>query len=685
MEPDSSHNGQSQNNSSPHEQNNGSGIPGLFLPYPSTFFLPDIPRLSELPPQKEFYPDLSEDKIEWLEQLYLDPQFQVLSCTLEGRLKIICFAENLEDDYFAEEFGLENFDVLITYLDRFENNSATQQDNIMDDLLTRYGEKYGTQWILSNKKPLGKGFLVPGWCAYGLHLYNCRWEVAAQLIAKELNHPDVMMLPAQSGNKQLHWYYNLPNFKKVSSTIEGRMNLICRFRHLTREQMSNALNLDLEMLDDAVTYETMIRQKLVEVFGKTYGYPWVAYGLEGFDGELLITAYSQSTFYLDNVKVLFKRSKYVKRDFSENEADKNDHSASKKKTTHANAKERACLNCGKPLTGRINKQFCGGACQRTYHRHHVGDNEEENENDSSSENGVDGIGVKENENKKNDFLSQLGPLGNVIEKFADTFTTRFAENAADGLSGKMFGENKNNGQQEKPPNNPPPEKLNVVSGKTILQKPELGGFDLFSKEFTEFFGLLHVPFRMLIWGLPANGKSSFCIKFCHAIGANGAGGLYISAEEDPNGDTMQDKVLLNSKGVLNLKFTNRLPQSKEEWRSLILDKDDKGVLTQNSFYIVYDSVSKMEQAPGLADRVQKLSGFSDFNQLVSHIYIAHAEKDGTTYIGDAGWEYEADIVIRIHAGTAYMMKNRFKAKTEGLVGGKFNFFEGQIMNPEILE
>ena len=41
----------------------------------------------------------------------------------------------------------------------------------------------------------------------------------------------------------------------------------------------------------------------------------------------------------------------------------------------------------------------------------------------------------------------------------------------------------------------------------------------------------------------------------------------------------------------------------------------------------------------------------------------------------ACWEYEADTVISVDSpGVATMRKNRFKAETEGLVGGAFDFW-----------
>jgi hypothetical protein len=646
-------------------------LPGLRKTEFHTSFIPDIPLITHWKnAARVFYKGYSEKETENLHRLYLDPKFQRISHSLEGRMAIIGYIEGR--DY--RDYPKENFDSYPEYYGSLEHELNQPPENygeLAKLFIERYSEKYGTKWLVHNEPPLPKVFFDPKWLN-GTSVNDCWWKYVKDFVAEEFNIPAIAELSVLYVAKELEWMTGHSKFQKLSRTLLGRLDMICSMERCPKEKMMRNLQIGNEHLANFEENEELIRERLTEMYGMTYGSLWVAYGLiNGVDYKFVFLALEKKNRFLDRIPALFRSSQNRIRIFYSDENNNEELSGEEK--------QRVCLRCGKPIEGRSDKLFCpGGACQRTYYNHKYRRNETLNGDPQQEEAEI----IEPEEKKKESGF--LGEIGELLKGPAGTFLNKMVENGADALSEKMFGKRKENQQEEQ--NNPPPPKFKFVSGDELLKKQIETGIPIFSPEFTKFFGNLHFPFRMLVWGMSGQGKSSFCLKLFHAIGLTGFAGTYISAEEDPQGDTMQDKILLNCKGgKLNMNFSNWLPDTGEKWFKLLFGKDEKEKTILKSYYVVYDSISKLEQKPGLADRVQKTIGDENINEILSHIYIAHAEKDGSTYEGDAGWEYEADIVIRVHEGTAYMMKNRFKTETEGLIGGKFDFFDGEILNLEILK
>ena len=311
-----------------------------------------------------------------------------------------------------------------------------------------------------------------------------------------------------------------------------------------------------------------------------------------------------------------------------------------------------CLACGREIQGQINKVFCRDACRKRHKRRGgilpiEGISEEQlntvrevsNENDTQKEN-------KNSTSKNNNGLEHYF-FKKVIDVGASLIETQLKE----GIKGK---------------NNP------AVVTPLILQS----GNDVksnstpcsFSVDMMEFLGKISYPFKMLVWGLPGEGKSTFCMKLADEI-AREYSALYIMAEESLNSDSLQDKKrrVLHNDRLRKVAFVNRLPVLEQEWKGLLLEEKDKSKVNYSTLF--YDSVTKMDITPFYIDQAAGLYKMNYFKELLSHVFVTHAHKDGTMYRGDGSWAHEVDVVIRCKQGIAYIEKNRF-----GIVGKEFRIY-----------
>jgi predicted ATP-dependent serine protease len=195
-----------------------------------------------------------------------------------------------------------------------------------------------------------------------------------------------------------------------------------------------------------------------------------------------------------------------------------------------------------------------------------------------------------------------------------------------------------------------------------------------SEDFQTFLGDISYPFKMLVWGQPGQGKSTFCMKLADQI-ANNWCVLYVSGEEGLNSATLMDKQRRaiqpdNGKKCL---FIPRLPYNEKEWKEVITKREkDQTVITFKT--VLYDSVTKLNITPFYADATANTCKMPYFNEKVSHIFISHAHKDGSTYRGDGSWGHEVDIIVRCENGVAIIEKNRFATAIKGKTGSELKFY-----------
>ena len=335
------------------------GLPGIRLEGVLGYFIPDIPLLNRIPNwEYGCFPQGMEDaQRQCLKQIYLNTRFQRLSHQLPGRLAILAANEGIAESDLYAKIGLpDSEEELINFLQEDEQPTALQIQ-VIEKLAELYGNAYGMGWIMGNAPPAGSALANAKW-ASGFTSSELWWSKARGSLAARHYIPDLPDYRHGLIDKKLNWLYHLPKFKKLSSSLHGRMDIICRIETISRKQMADALELDEEILDYPEEYHDEIVEQLLICFGDEYGALWLAYGLYGLDEAFVRQALKYENAFLRQVPALFRKTgrTYIS------------YAAAKAENRFADEK-RKCVNCGNPVKGRIDKQFCCGACQRIYYYH----------------------------------------------------------------------------------------------------------------------------------------------------------------------------------------------------------------------------------------------------------------------------------------------------------------------------
>ncbi|GAB2954993.1 hypothetical protein GCM10027048_20750 [Hymenobacter coalescens] len=94
----------------------------------------------------------------------------------------------------------------------------------------------------------------------------------------------------------------------------------------------------------------------------------------------------------------------------------------------------------------------------------------------------------------------------------------------------------------------------------------------------------------------------------------------------------------------------------------------------NYYTVVYDSITMLGLHPFYVKATAADCQLPAFNELISHIFISHAHKDGKEYRGDGSWGHEVDIIIRCREGVAEIQKNRFATAEQGRIGNTIKIY-----------
>lgn len=185
-----------------------------------------------------------------------------------------------------------------------------------------------------------------------------------------------------------------------------------------------------------------------------------------------------------------------------------------------------------------------------------------------------------------------------------------------------------------------PKSLNDV---LTMQTPD--GLKL--NKLKHFFGKLLPKSKMLIYGPPGSGKSSFALLLAEELAQNGSV-LYFLSEEKLDIGYVKERLKLMKIKNANIHFDD-----SKDWNNLI---DDVNTLKYK--FIIVDSINaidvKQEDFMELAKEFPELS----------FIFICHTTKDKKTYSGIAALEHEVDDSIMVNDGLAVTMKNRGGMKQE---------------------
>lgn len=186
--------------------------------------------------------------------------------------------------------------------------------------------------------------------------------------------------------------------------------------------------------------------------------------------------------------------------------------------------------------------------------------------------------------------------------------------------------------------------LAVPEGKNYLVRPERKGTisacELRSQEIKgrtvkgfEKLGLLPTSWRLLVYGLPGNGKSRFCLKFSQAYYGKV---LYVACEEG-FGATMKKKLVMDEITGENIIISDAMLK----WE---LDKD---IAEVSPDLLIIDSIS-----------AAKDESMVDMSLEMAQIWVAHVTKDAR-FKGDSSVAHNVDIILRIENGVLFVEKNRF--------------------------
>lgn len=315
--------------------------------------------------------------------------------------------------------------------------------------------------------------------------------------------------------------------------------------------------------------------------------------------------------------------------------------------------------CGKEITGRIHKLYCSDACRKYFKR-----------NGGISHSGVVNVKREFSEESSQETEEQKNFREKVANRRKQSAVEIYAykkliDIGANLLEGKLLNSDLLSSPFKNPLLASQHIPLKVQSDEVIkLANALKAGKQLkLSEEFKSFLGNISYPFKMLVWGKPGEGKSTFCMRLANEI-ANQYCILYVSGEEQLTSDTLIDKQdrTIEPSNKKDCFFINRLPKDEQEWKIVLEDKTQEK-LNLNYVAIFYDSISKLGITPAYIDATSRDCAMSYFNKQLSHIFISHAYKDGSAYKGEGDWGHEVDIVIKCTKGIAITEKNRFG--TEG--------------------
>uniref|UniRef100_UPI0039C74034 hypothetical protein n=1 Tax=Umezakia ovalisporum TaxID=75695 RepID=UPI0039C74034 len=183
-------------------------------------------------------------------------------------------------------------------------------------------------------------------------------------------------------------------------------------------------------------------------------------------------------------------------------------------------------------------------------------------------------------------------------------------------------------------------------------------------------GDITLPFQVLIWGLPGQGKSTFSLKLASEL-SKFAGVLIVAGEEDIESNTFSKRIgsTIEKENLKHIKAVSRLPNGAE-WLSAL----DRSIDQKEMRFVVYDSINVLGLIPNHAKSLNENPILALKTKGLGHIYISQAQKDGKAYMGNAAWGHEVDVIIKVVEGKAIIEKNRFATDEFGKAGSQFSIF-----------
>lgn len=174
------------------------------------------------------------------------------------------------------------------------------------------------------------------------------------------------------------------------------------------------------------------------------------------------------------------------------------------------------------------------------------------------------------------------------------------------------------------------------------ENDDLNSLSLLNKNFTvlnlggkwgDFVGKPSKNFKMMVYGMPGNGKSTFSILFAAYLSKQkGMKVLYVASEEK-----------------LGYTFKEKLMRLDAANSNLWISEDIEGKDFSQYDVVFLDSINDLNMT---SDDLNKLP------KNVAYVCVVQCTKDGS-YKGDQGLAHDCDIVIKVESMKATKEKNRF--------------------------
>ncbi len=330
------------------------------------------------------------------------------------------------------------------------------------------------------------------------------------------------------------------------------------------------------------------------------------------------------------------------------------------------ATQKNCLSCKKEFWGNRNKVFCSDACRKYASRH-----------PETKLNGFSGPDNTIETPKPIQNSPSLPVFGHGKSGQRRTIGHNLLEHLGKRTIDSWFGIGDFNAinKQAKPSDSSlSPMKMKSLENslgfttgftlQSIINTPPL------SPSMKCFLGEISLPFQILIWGLPGQGKSTFSLKLASEL-TKFAGVLLVAGEEDIESNTFIKRIglTMDNESLKQVKAVSRLPINFE-WISAL----DKSNGQTEIRVVVYDSINVLGLHPSHAKLLKENPLVRQRTTGLGHIYISQAQKDGKAYMGNAAWGHEVDVIIKVVEGKAIIEKNRFATHEFGKTGAEYAIF-----------
>ena len=195
-------------------------------------------------------------------------------------------------------------------------------------------------------------------------------------------------------------------------------------------------------------------------------------------------------------------------------------------------------------------------------------------------------------------------------------------------------------------NSPVPAQTPDLSGAKIIKSNELKNLSYsslnFKGDWKKLLGKPEITFKIAVYGMPGQGKSTFCLKLADYLAKDFGSVIFISSEEGFS-KTMKDKL-----DYIDVSNPNLYIADIRSYEELL-----EQVKPDCYHFIIIDSLNH------IGVDIKKLKAIHEHYKNSAVISISQATKKGDMR-GSLDIEHEVDVTLKVENGFAVAKKNRFK-------------------------